>query len=137
MRRLLELGEAETVTVVRRVSWIDDQRVAYGASWLPTAQVPDLAGPLCRDGSIYHALRDCYGHDPVRLWSRARLECAPGDVAARLGQDGRPLVWRLESGNAAWPGGPPLKVTRSWLRPDWFRLVFELGTPPAPPTQND
>ncbi len=123
----LRLAEGDKVTVVRRLSWIGGRAVSYGASWLPADRVPDLAGHMREQGSIYRVLREGYGYEPVRLWCRAELDCAPPDVAVWLGLEGRPLVWHLESGNGERPGGQRLEVTRGWLRADVFRLVFELG----------
>jgi len=52
---------------------------------------------------------------------------APQDVAEHLGFDGRPLAWQLESCNHDPALGRPIEYVRSWLRPDVFRVVFELG----------
>lgn len=119
------LGDA--VVAVDRVATVDGQPAAVATSWLAADLVPDLASVLPRAGSLFRVLDEHYGLRPVRDWSRAELEVATADVARRLGLDGRPHVWSLESGNTSARHRRPLEVSHGRLRADLFHVVFELG----------
>jgi len=122
---LLEVPTGSPVVVLDRRSSVDGWPAGVGRSELPADLVPDIAGRLHESGSLFRTLTT-YGHRPVRASVRAELAVAPAAVAAALGLEGRPPVWRLESRNRCSRSGRVVERSVGWMRADVLRVVFEL-----------
>jgi DNA-binding GntR family transcriptional regulator len=126
-RDALGLDGRDRVVALTRVQTVDGLASAIGTSHVPVELAPDLADRMGANQSLYRLLVERYDLDPHRLWSRCELVAAPPEVPEPLGLEGRPLVWQLESCNHDPRRGRPIEYARSWLRPDVYRVVFELG----------
>ncbi|MGH9185364.1 MAG: GntR family transcriptional regulator [Acidimicrobiales bacterium] len=122
----LGLGRGARVTAIRRVGIVDGVVANVAASWVPQELAPVLADHVTAGGSIYAALR-AQGLAPRRRWLRAGLEVVPSVEAGLLEFEGRPLVWLLEGLNEDAATGRPIELSSSWMRPDVYRVVLELG----------
>lgn len=130
--RTLDIPRGRSLTRVRRTGLVDGQPASHGTTFFPTEIVPDLAAALADEPSITTVLREIYGHEPERLWSRAELSTAPADTADRLGLVGRPPAWRVDSANRCGRTGRPLHVGRGWFRADAFQVYLALGPVDGP-----
>ena len=126
-RDILDLEAGSKVTVLERVRFIDDMPVSTAVSVLPSASVPRLAAVLSVDGSLDGVLRRHYGYAPHRQWSQSRLSSPPSDIAETLGLRGRPPQILLRGLISCTLTGKKLEYVESYLRPDVFDVVTELG----------
>lgn len=125
-RRIAKMRPGERVPSEHDLAEAHDV-TAWGTAYLPADLVGDLGDRLPPTGSLFRTLRDDYGLEPHREWSRAELDVPPARVPGQLGLDGRPLMWSLHSGNRSAILGRPLEISCGWLRADIFRVLFELG----------
>ncbi|HTV73978.1 MAG TPA: GntR family transcriptional regulator [Candidatus Acidoferrales bacterium] len=123
----LELPLGTQVVYLARRRYLDDRVAAYAQTWLAADLVPDLQGHLDESGSLHEVLRDVYGLQPQTAKSLAEFVVAPAVIAQRVGQDGRPVIFKLESTVVSERHARPLQATQSWLRADMFRVVFEMN----------
>lgn len=126
-REILSLPAGAQVTVLDRVRFIDGMPVSTATSVLPAARVPRLAGVLLPDSSLDQVLRRHYGYTPVRQWSQSRLSSPPDEVAVVLGLRGRPPQILLRGLVSCSESGQKLEYVESYLRPDVFDVVTEVG----------
>ncbi len=122
----LGLAPGSRVTAIRRVGLVDGVVANVAASWVPEELAPTLAEQVTAGGSIYTVLTR-QGIQPRRRWLRAGLDVVPGTEAGLLELEGRPLVWRLEGLNEDARSGQAIELSSSWMRPDVYRVVLELG----------
>jgi GntR family transcriptional regulator len=127
VRRLLGLSAPASAIFLARRRYVNDELAAYAETWLPSDLVPDLGVALAGDGSLYDALQQIYGLQPVRAATRAEFVVAPPAVARNLGSDERPTAFRLDGHTESAHLKRPVEATTSWLRADCFRIVFALG----------
>lgn len=126
-RDILGLAGGANVTVLDRVRFIDGMPVSTAVSVLPSALVPRLASVLPEDGSLDEVLRRHYGYTPHRQWSQSRLASPPAGIAATLGLRGLPPQILLRGMISCTLSGHRLEYVESYLRPDVFDVVTELG----------
>lgn len=126
-REILGLNASAQVTVVERVRFIDNDPVSTAFSVLPAARVPRLATAMGIDDSLDAVLRRHYGYSPVRQWSQSRLSSPPADIAQMLGLRGRPPQILLRGLVCCADSGQKLEYVESYLRPDVFDVVTEVG----------
>ncbi|PRB43416.1 hypothetical protein CQ020_08005 [Arthrobacter sp. MYb23] len=126
-RDILGLEAGSKVTVLERVRYIDDMPVSTAISVLPSAAVPRLAAVLSVDGSLDGVLRRHYGYFPHRQWSQSRLSSPPNEISETLGLRGRPPQILLRGLISCSESGKKLEYVESYLRPDVFDVVTELG----------
>lgn len=129
--RALELPTGARATTMTRLGWVDGDVASMSTTFLPADLVPDLAEVLPTGGSLFEVLQEHYGLGPERSWSDAQLDTVPADVAGQLGFEGRPQAWSLRSCNRCRIVDRPVELAHSWMRADVFRVVFQLGQPPA------
>lgn len=129
VRRALDLPHRSRVVAITRLGRVDGLMADLGTSWVPGDLVGDLDGFLADGDSLYEALMG-RGMRPRRSWTSAQLEAVPTEAAGHLELEGRPLVWRIESGNVDGPSGRPVEVAEGWMRPDVYRVTLDLGTRP-------
>jgi GntR family transcriptional regulator len=132
LARTLEIPRGRTLTRLRRTGFVDGQPASHGTTYLPADLVPDLASALAKEPSITKVLREVYGHEPERLWSRVEISTAPAGNAERLGLVGRPPAWCVDSANRCTRTGRPLQVGRGWFRADTFQVYLALGPVEGP-----
>ncbi len=123
---MLGLPRDGRVIAMRRVGIVDGVVANVAASWVPEELAADLATQIDGGGSIYAALCG-QGMLPRRRWLRAGLEVVPSTEAGLLELEGRPLIWRLEGLNEDAQTGRAVELSTSWMRPDVYRVVLELG----------
>lgn len=116
----------EPLTRIRRLGYVDDMVASTVEEWIAPG-VLDHADVSLRVVESLHEILRMGGHDPVRAWSRAAQEYAPDDVCARLEVDGRPL-WVVETVSRDARTERLLMTSRTWMRQDVVRLVFEFAT---------
>ena len=126
IRQGLGLERAVPAIFLARRRYVNDEPAAYAQTWLAQDLVPDLDVALAGEGSLYGAFITTYGLRPERAYTRAEYVVAPASVAAKLGGDGRPMTFRLDGQTDSVRWKRPIEITRSWLRADIFRVVFEL-----------
>ncbi|MFL4473799.1 GntR family transcriptional regulator [Paeniglutamicibacter sp. MACA_103] len=126
-REILGLAASAQVTVLERVRFIDGAPVSTATSVLPAAGVPRLAASMASDDSLDAVLRRVYGYTPVRQWSQSRLASPPPEVAEALGLRGRPPQILLRGLVSCADSGQKLEYVESYLRPDVFDVVTEVG----------
>ncbi len=125
---MLDLGSGAKATVLERVRFIDDMPVSAAVSILPSALVPRLANLLTEDGSLDGLLRRHHGCAPRRQWTQNRLSAPPGIVPATLGLRGQRPQILLRGLVSCTLTGQKLEYVESYLRPDVFEVVAELGS---------
>lgn len=125
--RDLLIPRGHGVTKVERLNLVDGKVTGTQVSYLPAADVPDLAHVLAEGGSLTQALIDHYGRTPERWSSRAELATLSGDTAAQLEVTGRPPAWKIDSVNVCTTAGRPIEVTQGWMRADAFRVFLVAG----------
>jgi GntR family transcriptional regulator len=127
VRRVLRVGPSEATLFLARRRYANEVLAAYAETWLPADLVPDLAGVLAAEGSLFDALQRVYRLQPVRAATRAEFVVAPAPVARMLDSDERPFVFALNGQTESAHLGRVVEATTSWLRADCFRVVFALG----------
>ncbi len=132
----LNAGRAAKVWVLSRRRFLDDEPVACSVSYVVADLTPGLPDRLTGGRSLHAALREMYGLEPASAWVRAEMEVPPPDIPRRLRLRGRPLLVSVRSRTDCGRLGRPIEVTASWLRPEVFRVMVEVGgearTPPRP-----
>lgn len=118
----------ETVREVERLRYCDGELAAVQTEVLPASRVPGLDGVLASAPSLYTALADEYGFQPVRAWTRIEHLTAPAWVAERLGLRGRPDVVLVRGRLDCARLQIPLELNYAWLRADMFNVVVEFGS---------
>lgn len=126
-REILGLSANAQVAVLERVRFIDGAPVSTAVSVLPAARVPRLAAAMGSEESLDTVLRRHYGYTPVRQWSQSRLASPPAEVAKVLGLRGRPPQILLRGLVSCAESGDKLEYVESYLRPDVFDVVTEVG----------
>lgn len=126
-RAVLGLASGAQVTILERVRFIEQALVSTALSVLPAARVPRLASTLPMEGSLDRVLREHYGYTPHRQWSQSRLATPPAHIAATLGLRGRPPQILLRGLVSCSVSGHKLEYVESYLRPDYFDVVTEVG----------
>ncbi|ASN37876.1 GntR family transcriptional regulator [Paeniglutamicibacter terrestris] len=126
-REILGLPANAQVTVLERVRFIDGAAVSTATSVLPSARVPRLAAVIAPDDSLDAVLRRHYGYTPVRQWSQSRLASPPAQIAEVLRLRGRPPQILLRGLVSCSETGQKLEYVESFLRPDVFDVVTEVG----------
>lgn len=119
------------VTCVRRRLLLDVP-TSWSTAYVLAEVAPGLGARLGSGDSLYRVLRDEYGVQPRRRWSRASLDLPPDATIEALGLEGRPPTWLLEGVDEdADDPFRAIEFTRSWMRADVVNVVFELGRPPG------
>jgi len=119
------------VQLIRRRTTIDGLLTSLSSSYIPTALVPGIVDELALRGSLFQTLRDVYGIESQRRWSRASLDLPPTSIVEALRLDGTPPTWLLEGVNQRRDRPTQaVEFTRSWSRADVLNVVFEMGNPP-------
>lgn len=126
IRQVLCLEREVPAIFLARRRYVNDEPAAYAETWLAADLVPDIDVALSGEGSLYGAFLTTYALHPQRAGTRAEFVVAPAGVAAKLGIDGRPMTFRLDGHTDSMRWKRPIEITRSWLRADIFRVVFEL-----------
>lgn len=127
----LGLATGQRVTVLRRVSLVDDHETGVHTSWLAHVD-PARIRDVQRDGrSLFAALADA-GYPLHRDWYTAEQATIPAAVAETLGLEGRPQAWHTFSCNRCHRTGQLIELNESWVRADVIRVRFELGPNPPP-----
>ena len=126
-REILDLAPNAQVAVLDRVRYIDGAAVSTARSVLPAARVPRLATVMASDDSLDAVLRRHYGYTPVRQWSQSRLASPPAEIAEMLRLRGRPPQILLRGLVSCAESGQRLEYVESYLRPDVFDVVTEVG----------
>lgn len=138
LARSLAIPRGRRVTRVTRIGAVDGERAARQTTWIPNELAPDIGMVLAETPSLTGALRDHYGYEPERWWSRAELSTASRRAADDLQLIGRPPAWRIDSANRCRRLDRPLHVGRAWLRADAFQVFLALGPIDGPlPTLED
>ena len=119
------------VQLIRRRTTIDGILTSISSSYIPSAIVPGIVDELAVRGSLFETLRDVYGIECQRRWSRASLDLPPTSVVEALRLEGTPPTWLIEGVNEQ-RGRPSraIEFTRNWSRADVLNVVFEMGQPP-------
>jgi len=127
VRAELGLDAGSPVYLLTRRRFVDDELVGCGDTYLAADLVPELPRRLRGGASLYEALTEDYGLEPVRTVYRAEVELASERVTRRLGLDAQP--WTIATRGVAECARlqRPIEVTAGWLRADVFRLVVEFG----------
>lgn len=126
-REILDLAANAQVTVLDRVRYIDGAPVSTATSVLPAARVPKLASVMAPEDSLDAVLRRHYGYSPIRQWSQSRLSSPPESIAQTLLLRGRPPQILLKGLVSCENSGQRLEYVESYLRPDVFDVVTEVG----------
>lgn len=126
-REILSLPVGAQVTVLERVRFIDGSPVSTSTSILPSSRVPRLASVLLADSSLDHVLRKNYSYAPQRQWSQSRLVSPAESIAEILGLRGLPPQILLRGLVSCAESGEKLDYVESYLRPDVFDVVTEVG----------
>ena len=81
--------------------------------------------------SLFEVIRDIYGIEAKRRWSRASLDLPPPHVVEALRLEGTPPTWLLEGVNERRQAPrEAVEFTRTWMRADVLNVMFEMGRPP-------
>lgn len=127
----LGIDRRTRVVLVRRLITIEDILTSWTSAYLPAALVPGLGAELATKQSLFEVLRDVYGIEAQRRWSRASLDLPPPSVVAALRLEGTPPTWLLEGVNERRDQSrQAVEFTRSWMRADVLNVMFEMGQPP-------
>jgi DNA-binding GntR family transcriptional regulator len=93
--------------------------------------VPGIAAEMQTRQSLFEVMRDVYGIEAQRRWSRASLDLPPPQVVDALGLEGTPPTWLLEGVNERRDSPrEAVEFTRTWMRADVLNVMFEMGRPP-------
>jgi len=129
---LLGIPARTPIVLVERRVLVGDVVASWSIAHLVAERVPCIIRHVRSHTSLYALLREEYGIEPGRRWSRASLEIPPAEVAQHLELTGRPPTWRLEGVNHdRHDHDRPIELTRSWMRADVVNVVFEMGSPPV------
>lgn len=127
----LDIERTAPVVLLQRRMSIDGIAATWTSAYLNAVLVPGLAAHIRSATSLFQVLRDEYGRDARRRWSRASLELPPDSVIEALSLEGRPPTWLLEGVNHDKDDRrTAIEFTRSWMRADVVNVVFEMGRPP-------
>ncbi len=129
VREALQLRAGARTLFLARRRFVDGKLAAYAETWLDERLVPDLETKLGREESLGAVLERVYGLEPYSSAQRAEFVIAPASIAPKLGQDGRPMVFRLEGTVRSGRLKRAIESTTSYLRADMFRVVFQMGAP--------
>lgn len=124
----LGLSDDLRVVAIHRSIAIDGVVASVGTAYVVAGLVDGLAPRMRHGTSLFAVLRDVYGIEPRRRWSRASLEVPSTAVALELELEGRPPSWRLEGvSESRADRSVAVEFTRTWMRSDITNLVFEMG----------
>jgi DNA-binding GntR family transcriptional regulator len=129
VRDALELSAGARTLFLARRRFVDGKLAAYAETWLDERLVPGLETKLGRAESLGGVLERAYGLEPYSSAQRAEFVIAPASIGPKIGQDGRPMVFRLEGTVRSGRLKRAIECTTSYLRADTFRVVFQMGTP--------
>ncbi len=118
------------VRCLERLRLANGEPMAVERSHLEAARFPDLRRHVTRHGSLYAALKQEYGIEPVEAEETIETGVASPTEAALLGSDvGLPVL--LLSRRTFGPGGVPFEWVRSVYRGDRYKFVARLTRPGA------
>ena len=123
----LAVRPGASVYVIERLRLVDDIPMAVETSHLSAARFPGLIAELRRSPSLYRALSEIYGVQPVEAEETIETASASPREAELLDVDtGAPiLVLGRHSFDA---DGTPIEYVRSWYRGDRYTFVARLTT---------
>jgi GntR family transcriptional regulator, nutrient-sensing system regulator len=121
----LAVRPGASVYVIERLRLVDDTPMAVETSHLSAARFPGLIAELRRTSSLYRALSQTYGVQPVEAEETIETASASPREAELLEVDtGAPiLVLGRHSFDA---DGAPIEYVRSWYRGDRYTFVARL-----------
>lgn len=121
----LAVRPGASVYVIERLRLVDDIPMAVETSHLSAARFPGLTNELRRTPSLYRALAETYGVQPVEAEETIETASASPREAELLDVDtGAPiLVLGRHSFDA---DGTPIEYVRSWYRGDRYTFVARL-----------
>lgn len=124
----LGLRDDRRVVAIHRTIAVDGVVASVATAYVVAGLVDGLAARMRHGTSLFAVLRDEYGIEPRRRWSRASLEVPTTAVALELEVEGRPPTWQLEGvSESSADRDVAVEFTRSWMRADVMNLVFEMG----------
>ena len=127
----LDVERATPLVHLQRRLRIDGIITSWTSAYLLAQVVPGIAAEIRCQTSLFQVLRDRYGIESQRRWSRASLELPTDTVLEALDLEGRPPTWLVEGVNHDRADRRrAIEFTRSWMRADVVNVVFEMGHPP-------
>lgn len=125
----LAVRRGASTYAIERLRLVDDTPMAVETSYLSAARFPGLIAELRRTQSLYRALSEVYGVQPVEAEETIETASASPREADLLDVDtGAPiLVLGRHSFDAA---GIPIEYVRSWYRGDRYTFVARLTAGP-------
>lgn len=127
----LGIERGTRVTLIRRLMTVDGILTSWTSAYLLAALVPGIAAEMETRQSLFEVMRDVYGIEAQRRWSRASLDLPPPQVVAALRLEGTPPTWLLEGVNERRQSPrEAVEFTRTWMRADVLNVTFEMGRPP-------
>ena len=127
----LEIERGTRVTLIRRLMTVDGILTSWTSAYLLAALVPGIAAEMQTRQSLFEVMRDVYGIEAQRRWSRASLDLPPPQVIEALRLEGTPPTWLLEGVNERRQSPrEAVEFTRTWMRADVLNVMFEMGRPP-------
>ncbi len=127
----LDIERTTPVVHLQRRIHIDGIITSWISAYLVAGSVPGIAAHMRCQTSLFQVLREQYGIESQRRWSRASLELPTDTVIDSLELEGRPPTWLVEGVNHDRADRRrAIEFTRSWMRADVVNVVFEMGHPP-------
>ncbi|MFC7403528.1 GntR family transcriptional regulator [Georgenia alba] len=124
----LECDPGTPLNRLLRVGYVDDLIANSIEEWLAPEVLEHVDVSLRAVESLNEVLR-MGRYQPVRAWSRAAPDFPPEDVEERLELERAVPVWTIETVTRDARTGRALLYSRSWMRQDVIRLVFEFDNP--------
>ena len=126
-----DIERATRVTLIRRLMTVDGILTSLTSAYVKAALVPGIDAEMATRQSLFEVLRDTYGIEVKRRWSRASLDLPPPHVVDSLRLEGTPPTWLLEGVNERRDAPrEAVEFTRTWMRADVLNVMFEMGRPP-------
>lgn len=127
----LDVERTTPVVHLQRRIRVEGLVTSWTSAYVLARLVPGLATRVRSQTSTFELMRQEYGLDPQRRWSRASLEIPTDPVIEALELEGRPPSWLIEGVNHdRRDRRRAIEFARSWMRADVINVVFEMGRPP-------
>ncbi|MEL4505278.1 GntR family transcriptional regulator [Luteococcus sp. H138] len=121
----LPVQPGQPVQQLRRLGHIDQEPACLHEEWFSPRVEVDLGLAVRSFGSVGEVLRSA-GFRPRRILTRGTMAAAPEAICAQLGIPLRAQAWMVASTSVDDDSQEALVHSRSWLRADLVRMVFDV-----------